>query len=56
MFGVEDITRIRMEEARKKGLRSQYIHRSRGEKQKSVSKRLLEVVVAAILHIITLMS
>jgi len=56
MFGVEDLTRIRVEEARQEGLRSQYIHRNLGEKQKSVSKRLLEVIVAAILHIITLKS
>jgi hypothetical protein len=56
MFGVEDLTRIRVEEVRKEGLRSQYIHRNRGEKQKSVSKRLLKVIVAAILHIITLLS
>jgi hypothetical protein len=54
MFGVEDLTRIRIEEARHEGLRSQYIHRNLGEKQKPVPKRLLEVMVAAILHIITL--
>jgi hypothetical protein len=54
MFGVEDLTRIRIEEARQEGLRSQYVHRNLGEKQKLVSKRLLEVIVATILHIITL--
>jgi hypothetical protein len=56
MFGVEDLTRIRIEEAREEGLRSQYIHRNLGEKQKSLSKRLLDVIVAAILHVITLKS
>ena len=56
MFGVEDLTRIRIEEARKEGLRSQYVHRNLGEKQKSVSIRMLEVIVAAILHLITLKS
>jgi hypothetical protein len=54
MFGVEDLTRIRIEEARQEGLRSQDIHRNLGEKQKSVPRRLREIIVAAILHIITL--
>jgi hypothetical protein len=53
MFGVEDLTRIRIEEARQEGLRSQYVHRNLGEKQKSVSKRLLEGIVQAVLHAIT---
>ncbi len=56
MFGVEDLTRIRVEEARQDGLRSQYIHRSLGEKRKSVSRRLLEAIVTALLHAITLKS
>jgi hypothetical protein len=53
MFGVEDLTRIRIEEARQVGLRSQFIRSNLGQKKKSVFKRLLEVIVEAVLHAIT---
>ena len=54
MFGVEDLTRIRLEEARKEGLRSQYIHNSKGENQKSVTRRKMETIAKVMLLAITL--
>ena len=54
MFGVEDLSRIRLEEARKEGLRSQYIHSSQGENQKSVIRRKMETIAKVMLLAITL--
>jgi hypothetical protein len=56
MFGVEEITRIRIQDATREGLQSQKAYRDLGEKQKSVPRRLLEVIAAAVVHIITLKS
>jgi hypothetical protein len=54
MFGVEDITRTRVDEAREFGMRSQSIHNSKGENPKSATRRLMETIAKVMLLAITL--
>jgi hypothetical protein len=54
MFGMEPLTRSRIEEATKEGLRSQSIHRSLGRERKTVSKVVPLVFFLAIFLAITL--
>ena len=54
MFGVEDLSRIRLEEAREFGMRSQSIHNSKGENPKSGTRRLMETIAKVMLLAMTL--
>ena len=54
MFGIDDLTRIRIEEATQEGLRSQFIHRSLGRRRKTVSKVITPVIFLVIFLVIIL--
>jgi hypothetical protein len=52
MFGVEDLTRIRIQEATQEGLRSQYVKRSLGgQRNPAVMRLLLALLLVALLAI-----